>query len=151
MSTQPEQFEAAPVSRGSLWFGFVAAALAWLAHGFLCVVISTSACLGGAYQWTWIPANGLRILLGLITLALLIVALAAGAVSFWNWRRLAAPPRPEGRRQNPADQPDLLHAEGRRRAEFMALGGVFVSTVFVLGILWAGLPLILIDICRSAR
>jgi hypothetical protein len=59
-------------------------------------------------------------------------------VSFQNWRNLSA-------------RRDLIHAEGRRREEFMALGGVFVSTAFVLGIIWGGIPLILINVCRSAR
>jgi len=158
MSARQEQFAPPLIPRGRLWFGFVGAALAWLVHGFLSVVISASACRSGYYEWTWISAGGLQALLGLLTLVLLVIALAAGAVSFWNWRRLAAyraQQPPESRSDSPFErQPErreLLHAEGRRREEFMALGGVFVSTAFVLGILWAGLPLILVDICRSAR
>lgn len=154
MSAQQEQFAPPLIPRGRLWFGFVGAALAWLVHGFLCVVISASACRRGYYEWTWISAGGLQALLGVLTLLLLVIALAAGVVSFGNWRRLAAQrnqPQPESSSERPPGRRELLHAEGRRREEFMALGGVFVSTAFVLGILWGGLPLIVVDICRSAR
>lgn len=162
MSTREEYIEPVPFPQGRLWFGFAAGALAWLLHGFLNVVISASACRGEIYQWTWISAGGLRILLGVVTLALLTVAIVAGAISFRNWRRISelrarsqARNRPENqarnRTENEVGHPEFIHAEGRRREEFMALCGVFVSTVFILGILWGGIPLILIDVCRSAR
>jgi hypothetical protein len=138
MSARTNHIESHHVSRGRLWFGFAAAALAWATHGFLSVVISASACQNGAYKWTWISESGVRVLLAVITIALLAVAVAAWVVSFRNWRGLST-------------RRDLIHAEGKRREEFMALGGVFVSTAFVIGIIWGGIPLILINVCRSAR
>ena len=138
MNARSNHVESQRIPRGRLWFGFTAAALAWVTHGFLSVVISASACQNGAYRWTWISESGVRVLLAVITIALLAVAVAAWIVSFQNWRSLSA-------------RRDLIHAEGRRRQEFMALGGVFVSTAFALGIIWGGVRLILINLCRSAR
>jgi hypothetical protein len=138
MSARANHIESQRVPRGRLWFGFAAAALAWTLQGFLSVVISASACQNGSYQWNWISESGVRVLLAVITIALLAVAVAAWVVSFRNWRGLST-------------RRELIHAEGRRREEFMALGGVFVSTAFVIGIIWGGIPLILINICRSAR
>jgi uncharacterized membrane protein len=138
MSARANHIESQRVPSGRLWFGFVAAALAWLIQGFLSVVISASACQNGAYQWRWISEGGVRVLLAVITIALLAVAVAALVVSFRNWRGLST-------------RRELTHAEGKRREEFMALGGVFASAAFVIGIIWGGIPLILISICRSAR
>lgn len=130
--------ESDQVPQGRLWFGFSAAAIAWTVQEFLSVVISSLACAEGAYVWTWISAGGARALLAVITLCLLAIAAAAGFISFRNWRSLSS-------------QRHLIRAEGRRREAFMALIGVFVSVVFVGGIIWAGIPLIMIDLCRSAR
>jgi hypothetical protein len=55
----------------------------------------------------------------LITIVLFGTVVASGIVSYRNWRRLSA-------------DADLESAEGRKREEFMALLGVFVS--FTLGI-----------------
>lgn len=146
MSARANHIESQRIPRGRLWFGFAAAALAWLVQGFLSVVISASACQNGAYRWTWISEGGVCVLLAMITLALMAVAVAAGIVSFQNWRGLS-----EARAGARAARRELIYAEGRRREEFMALGGVFVSTIFIIGIIWGGIPLILINLCRSAR
>jgi hypothetical protein len=146
MSARANHIESQRIPRGRLWFGFAAAALAWVVQGLLSVIISASACQNGSYQWTWISEGGIRVLLAMITIALLAVAVAAWVVSFRNWRDLSVE-RAEAR----AARRELIHAEGRRREDFMALGGVFVSTAFVIGIIWGGVPLILINLCRSAR
>jgi hypothetical protein len=125
-----------PPSR--LWFGFGASAIAWTIQELLSVIIASLACENGAYAWTRMSAGGVRALLAVITLGLLAVTVTAGFISFRNWRSLSA-------------QRHLLRAEGSRREAFMALIGVFVSAVFVGGIIWAGIPLIMIDLCRSAR
>jgi len=138
MNTRAHSIETNRVPPGRLWFGVGAAAIAWTIQELLSVIIVSLACQNGVYVWTWISAVGARALLAVITLSLLAVTVAAGFISFRNWRSLSA------RRQ-------LIEAEAPRREEFMALVGVFVSTVFVAGILWAGIPLIMIDLCRSAR
>jgi hypothetical protein len=138
MNTQAHSIEANRVPPSRLWFGVGAAAIAWTIQELLSVIISSLACRDGAYIWTWISAGGARALLTVITLGLLAITIAAGFISFRNWRSLSS-------------QRHLIRAEGRRREAFMALIGVFVSVVFVGGIIWAGIPLIMIDLCRSAR
>jgi hypothetical protein len=132
----PGESEHVPQSR--LWFGFSAAAIAWTLQELLSVVIASLACENGAYVWRWISAGGARALLAAITLGLLAIAATAGFISFRNWRSLSS-------------RGHLIRAEGRRREAFMALIGVFVSAVFAGGIIWAGIPLIMIDLCGSAR
>jgi hypothetical protein len=73
-----------------------------------------------------------------VTLAYLSVAAAAGIVSYRNWRTLAERQR-------------LMQAEGIPRENFMALTGAFVGAASVVGLIWAGIPFLLIPICSSYR
>jgi hypothetical protein len=121
-----------------LWFGACAGAAAWATDGFTCFLISTQACADGNGNWGSLSAAEVRLLLGVITLVLLAVAVIGGLMSLRNWRSLS-------------EQRNLAEAEGQGREAFMALVGVFVSAAFVVGIIWAGIPLILIDVCINAR
>lgn len=76
--------------------------------------------------------------MGAITPAALGIAIAAGLTSFRNWRTFS-------------ERRDLVRAEAGRRETFMALIGVFSTVIFVIGILWAGIPLIMLDVCVKAR
>jgi hypothetical protein len=137
----PAQVASDPPSRvspRSLWFGATAAAIAWALHGAICAVISSQACLNGVGNLRSLSPAGVRWLLAGITLGFLAIAVIGGITSFRNWIQLAG-------------QHDLVHAEGGGREQFMALGGIFVSAAFVIGIIWAGLPLIFLDICTKAR
>jgi hypothetical protein len=138
MNTQAHSIESNRVPPSRLWFGVGAAATALTIQELLSVIIASLACHDGAYIWTWVSAGGARALLAVITLGLLAVTVVAGFISFRNWRSLSA-------------QRQLIRAEGRRREAFMALIGVFVSVASAVGIIWAGIPLIMIDLCRSAR
>lgn len=121
-----------------IWFGFAAAAAAWVGYGAAWELIAAQACQNGTGNWGVLSPMGVRWLLVGINLGCLVIALAAGVTSFRIWRSLT-------------QQHDLVHAEGRGREQFLALTGIFVSVIFTLGIIWAGLPLIMIDICIKAR
>jgi hypothetical protein len=121
-----------------LWFGTAGAAVAWALHGTVCEIISAKACQNGIGSLGALSPFGVRWLLAGITLGFLAIAVAGGIISFRNWRHVAA-------------TNDLVHAESPQREQFMSLGGVFVSVAFVVGIIWAGLPLIFLDVCMKAR
>ena len=121
-----------------LWFGTVAAAVAWALDGFICFLISAQACANGTGYLGPLSPTSVRVLLGLITLIFLAIALTGGVISFRNWRTIS-------------ERSSLTHAEGVNREAFMALVGVFLSTAFVVGIIWAGIPPILINVCVKAR
>ena len=80
----------------------------------------------------------MKLLFLVVTLLLLATAIAAGAVSFRNWRELSR-------------GTSLANAEGRGREEYMALIGVFVSFTLGVGIIWLGIPLAIIDLCVRAK
>jgi hypothetical protein len=103
--------------------------VAWVAHGLLSVLIAQATCPEG------VPDSARR-WLALLTLAALVLAVVGGVVTYLNWRRLA-------------EQPRVTRAEGRGREEFLALGGIFISVVFIIALIWGGLPLVLLDVCEA--
>ena len=126
------------VRPGRLWFGFAASAAAWTGLGIADILITWKACLHQEQFGGPSAHPGMRTLSFVITLLLLGTAIAAGTMSYRNWRRLSGEVR-------------LWDAEGQGRQEFMALIGVFMSLTLGIGILWLGLPLLIIELCVRTR
>ncbi len=122
-----------------LWFGACAGAAAFAIQGFTSFMIAIQACKDGHVgDWGPLSATGVRGLLGAVTAFLLVIAIIGGIVSFRNWRAVS-------------EASSITSAEGRDREAFMALVGLFVAAAFVIGIIWAGLPPALLNVCVSAR
>ncbi|MES2220799.1 MAG: hypothetical protein V4587_07515 [Acidobacteriota bacterium] len=126
------------VSPGRLWFGFCAAGFAWLGLGIASVLITWRECIheeafGGASTHT-----GLHILNIVLFFVLLGIAVLAGVMSYRNWRRLAG-------------EVKILHAEGTGSREYLALIGVFISITLGMGIIWLGIPLLILSLCVRIR
>jgi hypothetical protein len=138
MSVQTTSDPSQRVRPASLWFGATAGAVAWALQGFTCFEIAVQACADGTGNWGPLSGPGVRILLGCVTLGYLAVAAASGFVSYRNWRTLS-------------NHRQLTHAEGIGREEFMAIAGFFVGAAAVIGLIWAGIPSILIPTCSSYR
>lgn len=73
-----------------------------------------------------------------ITVLLLAVTLVGAATSLANWRLVS-------------NNEPLGPAEAVGRQQYMALIGIFVNVVFALGIVWAGLSLMIVNMCVRAR
>lgn len=102
------------------------------------VFLSSVYCPSGIPNWGRLGEGGVRLAIGLITIALLAVSISAGVVSYRMWRAVQ-------------EAHALAHDEGRSREDFMAMGGVLVSIVCTLGIIYAGIPLIMLNVCMRAR
>lgn len=126
------------ISPARLWFGFVGSAGSWIALGVIDLLITWQACLGQEQYGGAHLEPGVKVLYFVVTVLLLITAVAAGGVSFRNWRELSR-------------NGSLANAEGRGREEYMALIGVFVSFTLGIGIVWSGIPIAIIDLCVRAR
>jgi hypothetical protein len=110
-----------------LWIGLVAAPLAWAVQGLLGWFFGARVC--GSMS-----IGAVRLTVGLVGVAALLVALGGIAVGLENWRVATAGPRPA------AD-----------RVEFMSFGGLLVSCVFVVAIGWAALNAVLVNGCGGMR
>jgi len=121
-----------------LWYGFTVAAFAWLLEGAIGVIVSAQFCPANAPGWGIVGQNSVRLALGVVTIVLLILAISGAIVSFRNWQTLSG-------------NSEFVHAEGRTRDAFMSIGGIIISSVFIVGILWSGIPLIMLEQCMRAR
>lgn len=126
------------VSSRRLWFGLLAAALSWLGLGIADVLITWRACLHQEQFGGPSEHPGLTILNIALFAALLLIAIFAGIVSFTNWKRLS-------------QQPHIFTAEATGSREFMAMVGVFISVTLGLGIVWLGIPLLILQLCLRIR
>ena len=125
-----------PPSR--LWFGATGAAVAWAVQGFVCFQIAVQACANGTGSWGPLSGLGVRLFIGLLTLGFLAVAAAAGLISYRNWKTFS-------------ENHGLMEAEGRDWRAYLALAGVFVSATCVVGLIWAGIPPIFLEVCNTIR
>lgn len=121
-----------------LWIGLFGAPAAWsfqmlVSYPFLARNCYPGNAPRGQPLWDW--AWPLAIAISALALA---GGLAAGWVAVRSWR---ATQHPIGL------SPDRLEEVGSPRARFMAFSGVFVSAVFVLGIIFGGLGIVLLTPC----
>ncbi|MGC1869757.1 MAG: hypothetical protein WA700_02255 [Acidobacteriaceae bacterium] len=144
MSTDPQDRADSPDPKGPsevsprrLWFGFVATAIAWTAVG----------CLDVVFVWVCKPQGDFgvtlahpvaRILFGLLAVALLIVSIYSGIVSYRNWQRLSV-------------RQAFFDAQAVERHEFLAVLGVIITLTLGMGLVWFALPTIFLDLCWRAR
>lgn len=121
-----------------LWFGLAASGFAWFGLGVAEMFLTWRACLHNEEFGNASSHPASMIAAWVVTAFLIGVAAAAGFISYRNWRELSA-------------QKHLIEAEGRDRKEFMALLGVFVSFTLGMGMVWMGIPLIIIRLCARTR
>jgi hypothetical protein len=124
------------ISEAKLWYGFIAAPVAWSIQEILGVSLSAQSCPANLPGWAGMGA-GLRIVLGIIFLILLTISLSSGFLSVRNWRQIAG-------------DHQILHVEGVTREVFMSMGGVLLSSVFTVAVFWAGIPLVMLAQCQRA-
>jgi hypothetical protein len=123
---------------GKLWFGLAGSAIAWTTLGVGDVLITWWACVQDQPLGGGTARTGAGLLYVAITLLLFTLSVAAGILSYRNWRRLS------GAR-------GLLHAEAQERQEFVALLGVVVSVTLGFGLVWLTIPLLILKLCVRAR
>jgi len=123
---------------GRIWFGLAGAVCAWTVQETLGAVLSGIACrpgLPGALP-AFAPGTVRALTVG-VSVVSLAVAGAAALTAWANWRGLSEVPAAD--------------AEAEEREPFLALAGLFVSVAFTLAIVWAGLPTVLLAVCRTTR
>ncbi len=127
--TNPAQDHPQSVSQKRLWFGFGGAGIAWVLLG--CADLLT------AYYFCAHSASGGSTLLFVLTFLLLITAIGAGWTGFQTFRNAAREPLTDS------------HAIGRQ--EFMGMVGMLMAISLGLGIIWLGIPAMILDFCVRAK
>ncbi|HZE09826.1 MAG TPA: hypothetical protein VE110_13830 [Gemmatimonadaceae bacterium] len=129
------------VGRGALWFGVLAAPIAWSAQEILATSVNGAGCI--AYRDAPPPTglqltSGTGIVLLCFTVALFIGCLVALFVALHNWHIVHS--HAEGEEQ------DVLEI-GEGRARFMAMSGILLSAIFALLLLMNAISLFLTPQC----
>lgn len=129
--------EAPPVANARLWAGVLLAPAAWSVTELLGYVLVARACdrvPNGSVAHAGIVQDVVAVVLGIIAIVGLVIAIS-------NLRRVGD----GGDREMPG-VPTV-----RGRARFMALAGVVMSSLFVLGIVFFALPPLFVNWCNQAR
>lgn len=138
MPVQTEPHNSSPLDQRRLWFGFAAGAAAWLGLFIIDLLLAWKMCIQRPNGFDVVSLGWALYLMAAVTVAMLAIAIAAGIVSLRNFRRVS-------------NHASLARTEATGREEFMALGGMFISFLLGIGIIWLGIPLIIINICTRAR
>jgi hypothetical protein len=120
---------AEPRAQRKLWFAVLVPPAVWAMHGLLGWFISSHACPGTSQPWSYSAA---RWSVALITLVALAVTVAALVVAV-RWVR-----EPE-RSKDP------------ERVRYLSMTGLVVGAALTLGLIYAGLPSLLIHGCGEMR
>ncbi len=138
MPVQTEPHNSTSVDQPRLWFGFAAGAAAWLGLFIIDLLLAWKMCTELPNGVDVVSLGWLLYLMAAVTVAMLAITIAAGLISLRNFRRVS-------------NHASLASTEAAGREEFMAVGGVFISVLLGIGIIWLGIPLIILNICTRAR
>jgi len=128
-----------PVGRLPLLIGFFAGPTVWSLHEIVSEFLVAGACSsgnGGFSSFTLLGASGWRLVLLLVTGFFALLALGADLIAYRAWKETRIGTRLTG---------DAGGAAGR--SGWMALSGVLMSTMFLIGIIIAGIPIFWLSGC----
>jgi hypothetical protein len=121
-----------------LWFGIFGAPAAWALELIAGYSLVAHYCYPRDVPLDTPPFGALHLTGIIISLVLLLVALAALATAVQSWR--------DTRHGHDAEHHELLEV-GEGRARFMAFGGVLLSVMFLFALIMSALPLVTNSLC----
>ena len=122
-----------------LFIGFFTGPVLWSLHEIVSEFLVAFACSsgpGGFSSFTILGVTGWRVILLLVTGFFALLVLAADVIAFRAWRETRIGTRVSGA---------VGGAPGR--SGWMALAGVLMSTMFLIGVLLAGVPIFWLSGC----
>jgi len=130
-----------PVSSRRLWFGVIAAPVAWLTAELVGYLLVAQGCGWSTASRAYAMPGAFAIFVA-VTIVCLLVALAGLVVARANWRRIAdaAPEPPIGA------EPALAG-----RVRFLAFTGMVASGLFLLGLVLFGVLPLLLETCSEVH
>lgn len=138
MTTNEERIQALPVGLKRLWTGVLLAPGAWVVAEGVGYYVAARSCELGVAGIPLVGTTHPSLTQALLSLALLIVAVAGLVIAVANWRAVGG--RPTG------DEPPEWG-----RARFMSYAGVLAGVLFTAGIVLFALPVLFVNPCSQAR
>lgn len=127
------------VGRLPLLIGFLGGPIVWSIHLLLSEVLISVACSGGPEGFRRALVGGVMVwqaALLLVALLFSLIVVGVDAVAFAAWRKTRAGIAETGERGGAAG-----------RSGWMSLAGILLSTLFLVALLFAGLPLFWLSGC----
>jgi hypothetical protein len=131
------------VTPAALWFGLFGAPAMWSLQLLASYALVAHGCYPDAQPMTLPVMPGLRPLVLGVAVVALAVALTAGGLAWRSWRATRHEGEGVGERNG---EPEVALEVGGR-TQFMALAGMLLSAVFVLGIVMNIVPVLLLRPC----
>ena len=117
-------------------FGVIGVVAAWVLHGALSVALAWSACGGVRASTFGLSSERARLTMLGASGLLLAVAVAAWLSSMDSWKSFDS----------------RTHADRELTSgEFLAMAGMLAGTALVTGMVWAVIPMFIIEGCVSGR
>jgi hypothetical protein len=126
------------VALAALWFGLFGAPVIWSIQLMLNYALVAHACYPASEPLSAPVFGGLRTTVLATSAVALVIALAAGATAWQSWRAT---------RQEHRGGEEALLEVGEGRTRFMALAGMLVSGLFLLGVIMNSIPLFIMQPC----
>lgn len=127
------------VGRLPLWIGFVAGPTIWSLHLLVSEFLVSAACSSGPrgfYGFTILGATGWRVVLLLLTGVFALLIAGADLIAVRTWRATRVGTQLTG-----------VAGGAAGRSGWMAAAGILLSTLFLIGILLAGVPIFWLSGC----
>jgi hypothetical protein len=126
----------------AMLFGLFGTAAAWALQTEIGEALSAQACYAhraalAAPQWPWLMP-----VLSVVSLGTLLIGVLGAGVAWGNWRRARD------------WQPDVVHEASdasRGRTRFLAMAGLMLSLLFLVGLVATGFAVLLVSPCSSWR
>lgn len=126
------------VNRWALWFGLLAAPIAWSLQELINVTLTGLACYPHELPLATPLWAHLRAISAAVEAIAVVACIAAGLVAFASWRK--------SRHEKPGDAHQLL-GNGDGRTRFIAMAGIMASLLFLVGTALAALNLVGVPPC----
>ncbi len=123
-----------------LWFGLFGAPLLWSVQELVGYATTAHRCYPASVPLSGTSPGGAWVLALAVTILALLVSLAAGGTALHAWRR-SAHERAAG------DEEASLLEVGEGRTRFMAFGGLLLSGLFLIAVIFSGIGLLFVSRC----
>jgi hypothetical protein len=119
--------------------GFLAGPVLWSLHLLISEILVSASCSqgqSGFMRFTIGPFAGWQLVLLLVTVAFVLLIVAANLIALGSWRRSEDPEGITG-----------IAGGAPGRSSWLSLAGILLSTLFLIGILAGGIPAIWLSGC----
>lgn len=126
------------VALGSLWFGILAAPMAWISLELLSYILTTSLC--DTNNQSALSKHSLKVWYYLLPFSLVagIISISAIVVAMHNWKKT---------RHEKSGSAHQLMEVGEGRTRFLAMFGLLTTVGFIVALLFSSITLFLMPLC----